>query len=344
MANPVLAQVTRGPLVESRHRASAVVALPSGETLLVLGEGDGAVYPRSAIKPFQALPLIIGGGGMRFSLTDEDIALMCSSHSGESAHIETARALLAKIGLDEADLECGAQWPAGAAGKALAAASERAGAIHNNCSGKHIGMLALAVMSHCATKGYVGPDHHVQTAVGAAVETVCGVPLTEAPCATDGCSVPTWAMPLAALATGFAKFSNGEGLPADMATATARLRKAIAAAPFMVAGSGRFCTGVMEITGPRAIVKTGAEGVMCAALPERNLGIAVKCDDGAARASELIMAHLLAAFGAVDNSDAAFERFLTVPVRNWNGIHTGDIRAAPALTEALAAKAGAMLA
>ncbi|VAW15835.1 Hypothetical protein of L-Asparaginase type 2-like superfamily [hydrothermal vent metagenome] len=344
MTNPVLAEVARGPIVESWHRASAVVALPSGETVMVLGDADGRVYPRSAIKAFQALPLIAGGGAKRFSLSDEEIALICSSHNGEPAHVATARAILSKIGLGEDALGCGPHWPRGEAGRALAVAGGKAGPIHNNCSGKHIGMAALAVMSGWAAEGYMARDHRVQQKVAEAVEAVCGVPLAGAPCATDGCSVPTWAVPLGALATGFARFSNGEGLPDDLAAAAARIRAAVAAAPFMVAGTRRFCTGVMEITGPRAFVKTGAEGVMCAALPERNLGIAVKCDDGAARASELVMAHLLAAFGAVDRGESAFDRFLTVPVRNWNGIHTGDVRAAPALTEALSVKAGAMLA
>ena len=344
MANPVLAEVSRGSIVESAHRASAVVALPSGEAVMVLGDADGAVYPRSAIKAFQALPLIAGGGAERFSLTDEEIALMCASHNGEQAHVATARAILSKIGVGEEALECGAHWPRGEAGKALAAAGGRPGPIHNNCSGKHIGMLALAAMLGCDGKGYIAADHPVQKKIAEAIETVCGVPLAKAPCAPDGCSVPTWALPLGALATGFARFSSGEGLPAELAAASMRIRAAVAAAPFMVAGTGRFCTGVMEIAGARAFVKTGAEGVMCAALPERNLGIAVKCDDGAARASELVMAHLLAAFGAVESGEAAFDRFLTVPVRNWNGIHTGDVRAASALTEALSARAGAMLA
>lgn len=344
MVNPVLVEITRGSLVESAHRAAAVIALPSGETVQVLGDADAPIYPRSAIKGFQALPLIAAGGADRFALTDAEIALICASHNGEDIHVRTARALLAKIGVTEAALECGAHWPVGEAGKALAAAGERPGPIHNNCSGKHSGMLALAALLGIDGEGYVAPEHPVQIEMARAIEAVCGLPLAQAPCATDGCSVPTWALPLAALATGFARFSGGEGLSSQYAAAAARIRAAVAAAPYMVAGSNRFCTGVMEITHARAFVKTGAEGVMCAALPERNLGIAVKCDDGAARASELVMAHLLVAFGAVDQGDAAFDRFLTVPVRNRNGIHTGDVRAAPALTEALGASGGAMMA
>lgn len=344
MANPILVEVTRGSTVESVHRASAVVALASGETLLTLGDASRAVYPRSSIKAFQALPLVAAGGAEAYGFTDAEIALMCASHNGEPAHVETARSILAKAGFTEDSLECGAHWPEKRFGYELAATGGRPAAVHNNCSGKHGGMLALARQIGVEPAGYVAPDHPVQREVAAAIDSLCDVRLDEAQCGTDGCSVPTWAIPMQKLAMGFARFATGEGLSGAHAAGAARIRSAIAAAPYMVAGADRFCTGVMEITGTRAMVKTGAEGMFCAALPERGLGIVVKCDDGAERAAEIVMAHLLAAYGAVGPEERRFDRFLLKPIRNWNGIHTGDIRAAPALLEALAPASSSMMA
>jgi L-asparaginase II len=344
LANPVLVEVTRGPAVESGHRAAAAVGLASGETLLEFGDTSRAVFPRSAIKAFQALPLIAAGGAGRFGLTDAEISLLCASHNGEPKHVAAARSILRKIGLTEASLECGAHWPRGEFGHALAAGGRRPGAIHNNCSGKHASMLALAKLLGADPRGYVRPDHPVQRRIAGTIDALCDIRTDAVPSGIDGCSVPTWAIPIRNLARGFARFATGEGLCADLAAGAARIRVAVAAAPDMVAGQGRFCTGVMEITGARAFVKAGAEGVICAALPERGLGIVVKCDDGAARAAEVVMAHLLLAYGAVEPDARAFDRFLIQPLRNCNGIHTGDVRAAAALIGALAPASTAMIA
>ena len=343
MVNPVLVEVTRGGIVESCHRASVAVSLASGEMVLALGETGTPVFPRSAIKAFQAMPLVSAGGVERFGFTDPEIAVMCASHNAEPEHVETVRAILAKISMDETALECGAHRPRhGKDILALAQAGKSFSAVHNNCSGKHAGMLALAKMLEVDPHGYIAPGHRVQQVIGAGIEKICGVRLAEAPCGTDGCSVPTWGMALANIARGFARLATGEGLGEAEAGAARRIRAAVAAAPFMVAGSKRFCTTVMEITGTNALVKTGAEGVMCAALPEKGLGLAVKCDDGAARAAEAIMAHLLVGFGAATAD--AMAQLTTAPVRNWNSIHTGDIRAAPELSQALAGAASGMMA
>jgi L-asparaginase II len=155
--------------------------------------------------------------------------------------------------------------------------------------------------------------------------------LSQDVCATDGCSVPTWAMPLVALARGFARFGTGVGLSPGRAKAAARLREACAAHPWHVAGTGRFCTEVMQYFGARVFVKTGAEGVYCAALPEQGLGIAVKCDDGAGRAAEVTMAATLARLLPQDTDRAALERFVRPTLRNWNGIAVGSLRPTEAL-------------
>jgi L-asparaginase II len=163
-----------------------------------------------------------------------------------------------------------------------------------------------------------------------------GAALEPAQCGVDGCSVPTWAVPLSALARGFARLATGEGLPGRAARAAEAARTAMMAAPHLVAGTGRFCTEMMAATGGRAVLKTGAEGVMCAGLPGRGLGLAVKCDDGAARAAETAMAHLLAVFGAADADHPVVRRYLTRPLVNAAGRHIGDLRASAALSEALA--------
>ena len=159
-----------------------------------------------------------------------------------------------------------------------------------------------------------------------------GATLSQDVCATDGCSVPTWAMPLSSLARGFARFGSGMHLQPDRAKAAARLRAACAAHPWHVAGTGSFCTEIMTRFGARAFVKTGAEGVYCASLPERGLGIAVKCDDGAGRAAEVAMAALLARFLPLDADRVALESFIRPVLRNWNGIAVGGMRPTQALT------------
>jgi L-asparaginase II len=163
--------------------------------------------------------------------------------------------------------------------------------------------------------------------VHAILESLTGAKLPAERRATDGCSVPTWAVPLAGLALAFAKFGTGRGLPATRAKAAARLRAACAAKPWQVAGTGRFCTGIMQHFGARVFVKTGAEGVYCGALPEQGLGIALKCDDGGGRAAEVVMAAAIAGFLPLHDADrAALEPFLRPTLRNWNGIAVGGLR------------------
>lgn len=344
MSNPILVEVTRGSQVESRHRASVAVALPSGELVLSLGDVEEPIYPRSAIKAFQALPLLANSGVDQMDLTDDEIALMCSSHFGEPVHVKVARQILRKACAVETELECGPQWPEADFGYELAATGARPAAIHNNCSGKHGAMLALATLMGVGTKGYVRQDHPVQVHIAAAIEAVCGAPVASAPCGIDGCSAPTWALPISAVATGFARFSGGEGLSAEYAKGAARIRDAVAASPYMVEGANGFCTGVMQQTKARAYVKNGAEGVMCAALPERNLGIAVKCDDGANRAAQVVMAHLLVAFGAIDPEQTSFGVFLSPDLFDRKGTKVGMVRASSNLAEALIGSSGSMIA
>jgi L-asparaginase II len=230
-------------------------------------------------------------------------------------------------------LKCGAHWPIHQpSAHALAREGGTAGAIHNNCSGKHAGFLCLACALDADRTHYVEPGHPVQRLVKSSIESLTGAVLSADVCAVDGCSVPTWAMPLSALARGFARFGTGAGLTPERAKAAARLREACTTHPWHVAGTGRFCTEIMQRLGERAFVKTGAEGVYCAALPKQGLGIAVKCDDGAGRAAEVMLAAIMLRFLPISLDTRAIEQYVQPTLRNWNGIAIGSLRPTPALT------------
>ena len=338
--NPVLVEVLRGESLESSHRGSIAVLDADGAVLARFGDIDRPVFPRSAVKLLQALPLVESGAAERLGLTDDELALACASHNGEQAHVRTATGMLAKAGLDVSALECGTHWPSlDTATRALAAAGREPSALHNNCSGKHSGFLCLAcVLSRGVdlrqyVKGYVGPDHPVMREVTAALQAVTGFDPTSAPHGTDGCSIPTYGIALRQLALAFARVGSGVGLREGHARAAQRLRRAIANAPFMVAGSGRFDTRVMQQLGERVCCKVGAEGVFCAALPDRGLGVAIKIDDGNnARAAEVAMAAVIESCLRLSGLDAETLHSLSHPrLRNWNGIGVGQLRPTSAL-------------
>jgi L-asparaginase II len=339
--NPVLVHVQRGGVVESMHRGALAVVDAAGAVHTAIGDIARPIFPRSAVKVLQALPLVESGAADAFGLTDEELALACASHGGEPAHVSTAAAMLAKAGADETALECGAHWPLHEpSARALFAAGGKPGALHNNCSGKHAGFVCLGCHLARAAgqepeawlRGYVKPDHPVMREVGAALEAATGVRLAGAPRGTDGCSIPTYAMPLAQLALAFARVATGQGLSPGRAAAARRLREAVAHAPHRVAGEGRFDTKVIQRLGTRVFCKTGAEAVYCAALPELGLGIALKIDDGQTRASEVAMAVLIAQLLPLADADAAFlQTFTDAPARNWNGVEVGRLTAAPEL-------------
>lgn len=328
MTNPVLVEVLRGPRVESVHRGAVCVVDADGATVLALGDVAAPVFPRSAVKALQALPLIESGAADRYGLGEEELAIACGSHGGEPAHVAVAERMLARAALDASALECGAHRPSHQpSADALLRAGRAPSRLHNNCSGKHAGFLCLACHLGVEHHGYVAPDHAVQRTVRTTIEELTGASLGEDRCAVDGCSVPTWAVPLANLARAFARFGTGRGLDGARAKAAARLRAACARQPFFVSGTGRFATVAMETLGERAFVKTGAEGVFCAALPDHGFGIALKCDDGAGRAAEAVTAALLIRLMKLDaGKRAVLERFARPVLRNWNGIEVGRLQ------------------
>jgi L-asparaginase II len=340
--NPVLVNVLRGGTVESFHRGALAIVDADGALHTALGDIERPVFPRSAVKALQALPLVASGAAEQLGLGDESLALACASHGGEPVHAETAAATLAAAGLSPSALECGTHWPYNeAASRALARQHDVPSPLHNNCSGKHAGFLCVGCLMarHAGhdpaefVRGYVRPDHPVMREITAALAAATGCDLARAPMGTDGCSIPTFGIPLRQLAHGFARFGTGVGLAPAYAGAARRLRAAVARAPFMVGGSGRFDTRVMQHFGERVFCKVGAEGVYCAALPQRGLGVAIKIDDGqGARAAEVAMAAVIAALARSDEADEeVLKDLVRVPLKNWNGIEVGAIQPAEGL-------------
>jgi L-asparaginase II len=330
MDDPVLVEVTRGGRVESRHRGAVAVCDARGGLVISAGDVDRPVFPRSAIKVFQALPLVETGAAERFGFGDRELSLACASHSGEAGHVALAGDILARAGLGEADLECGCHWPFDQkVALALARAGGTPSQLHNNCSGKHSGFLCTAVHQSEPVAGYVGADHPVQLRARAAIEDLTGTRLTEDLAGTDGCSIPTYAAPLRGFAMGFAKLASKQGVDPVRAAAGGRLMQACMAEPWHMAGTGRACVALMEAAPGRVFAKTGAEGVFCGAVPELGLGFALKIDDGAGRASEVLVAATLARiFREHDGALAeAYAALAGHPLVNWEKLEVGAVRA-----------------
>ena len=327
-ANPILAEAIRGNWVENRHRGAYVVVDADGKIIASAGDIERPIFPRSAIKSMQALPIFARQAEGKFHHTEEELALACASHHGEDAHVATANGLLTRIGLSAADLECGAHAPTNAAAReALRAAGADPSPLLNNCSGKHSGMLSVALAMGVPTAGYVGREHDVQKVVRAAVEAVIGESLTEGKCGTDGCSIPTFAAPLRAFAYGFARMSTGTGLPDDLATAAKRLFDAATSHPHLVAGPGHPDTLLMQAFGGRLMQKGGAEGVQCGAIRDKGWGYAIKCDDGNMAASHAMLAGVLSKFADPDAEQRALiETLAHQPTKNVRGAEVGEMR------------------
>ncbi|XUY27411.1 asparaginase [Agrobacterium sp. rho-8.1] len=328
MHNPVTVEVTRGNLVESRHRGMAVVVDGDGGILFSAGDIEGGVFPRSACKAMQALPLVESGAADAYGFGNRELAFACASHSGEDAHAQLAASMLAKAGKDMETLECGAHWSSDQ--KTIihqARTLEKPTALHNNCSGKHSGFVCTCVHTGMETAGYVGYDHPLQAEIRATMESLTGTALGHDNCGTDGCSIPNYAIPLKGLAHGFAKMATGQGLETERAKASRRLIDACMAEPFYVAGTGRTCTRLMEIAPGQIFAKTGVEGVFVAALPGQGIAMAVKCEDGTTRAAEAMIAALLARYFEDESPEQqTLLGMANRSMKNWNGIHVGDIR------------------
>ncbi|MEM9683612.1 MAG: asparaginase [Pseudomonadota bacterium] len=329
--NPILVEVTRGPMVESQHRGSACVYDTEGQVVAEWGDVDTPIYPRSSIKLIQALPFIETGAADAWKVTAEELSLACASHNGEPAHVAIAEGWMKRMGLSEAHLACGVHEPKGAtAARALAAAGKRATTLHNNCSGKHLGMIATALALREDVDEYWTADHPVQTRIRTLLGELSGYDMADAPRGVDGCSVPTYALPLRALASAMATIADPRQEPIFRQSAIRRLRVATALHPFMMAGTGRFDTAIMARLGRDLFIKGGAEGVYLVAASSIGLGVALKIDDGAERAAEVAIAGILRYLEVIDDDQwSALESYVAPTQVNHAGRMTGDVRIAP---------------
>lgn len=327
-ASPLVRMVDiwRGPFAESHHNGVALVCNARGEIIDGWGDTSTTILPRSSVKMIQALPLVTSGAADAAGLSESQLAFSCASHNGDPIHVAKARDWLETLGLGDDDLICGHQKPMGSKSRhAMIAAHEEPCRVHNNCSGKHCGFLTLT--GHLkAGANYVDPDHPVQKAVLEAYETVTGE--TSPGFGIDGCSAPNYATSLNGLARAMGFFAGAQEGGDSLSNAAFRLAKAMRTHPELVAGNGRACTELMRAAGGKATIKTGAEGVFVAILPEAGLGIALKIHDGATRAAECAIAALLVKYGALDPADPAVIPFLNPPIHNFAGIETGEIKTA----------------
>lgn len=326
----VRVEVLRGTVVESRHRVHVAVVDAAGRLRAWAGDPDRVTFARSAIKPLQALPLLEDGVARDFELTGREIALCCASHSGEPHHVEIAAAILDKVEAGEDALACGPHAPFHRpSAMALRARGLEATRLHNNCSGKHAGMLALARFHGWPLGGYHRADHPVQRRMLEEVERWSGLHADEIRTGVDGCGVVTFALPLRRLAGAVARFSavgrrreGGAGAILD----------AMAAHPECVAGTDRLCTELIRVVDGRLFAKTGAEGVYVAGSPGAEMGVALKVEDGATRASEPALVAVLAEVGLLSEQEVGrLHRWAEPEVTNTRGEVVGRLQVRAAL-------------
>ena len=315
---PIHVVLTRGT-VESVHEVDAVIS-EAHEASEVWGDAARAVMPRSAIKPLQVIPLVRSGAAAAFDLTDSEIALAAASHSAESDHVAAVHAWLDRIGLDADSLECGRSRPfSDDETDRLIALGETFEAVHNCCSGKHVGFLTEALHLGIDPRGYIERDHDVQRLITSAIEEFTGVDLSETVAGIDGCGIPTFALPIDRLALGMARLVTPAELDADTAAAAQRVTIALAANPWWVSGTDRPEVKLTNAAAEPVILKTGAEGVFTGALPDRQIGIALKVRDGATRAANASIAAVLEHLGVVPAGHSTSE------ITNRAGMVVGEL-------------------
>lgn len=329
MPDTWLIEVTRGALVENVHRAHGVVTDTSGNVLHAAGDPERVTFLRSSAKPLQALAMVESGAAGRFGFSDRELAVMCASHQGESFHVAAVQSILRKIGLDEDALACGTHAPGhGPTAAALVRAGESPRLIHSNCSGKHASMLALCQHNGWEIAGYTAPDHPVQVRIRGVLAEVSGLWPEDIYVAVDGCDAPVFALPLRNIARAFAVLARPTGVPSEREAGLHRISRAMRAHPEMVDGTNGFTTHLMGEAGDNVVSKSGAEALFCAGALAQGWGIAVKIEDGNARAHSLLVPQLLAELGVITHEQRDRLRALHASdVLNTAGAVVGEIRA-----------------
>ncbi|MBI1795716.1 MAG: asparaginase [Candidatus Eisenbacteria bacterium] len=321
--------VWRGSIPESRHRVQAAVCAAAGRLEAATDQPELLTTFRSAAKPFQLLPLVERGHADRWRFGDEELAVMAASHTGSPAHVALVRGILERIGLSERHLACGYHDPIDPESLAIVRSRpDERSPVYNNCSGKHAGMLCLALSEGWPVEGYGRADHPVQLLMRGTVGEACGIDPDALAVAVDGCSVSVFGLPLSGMARAYARLAAAREDGDARERALARIRGAMCRHPRAVGGEGRFSTVLMERTGGRIVAKGGAEGLECAGIPERGLGLALKAEDGAARGVGPATLALLELLGDLTEAEIAALRESRRPiVHNHAGLEVGSLEA-----------------
>src|SRR5262245_32740292 len=334
---PPLVEVTRGSLVESRHRGFIAVVDGAGAVVASLGDIKTPAWFRSAAKPFQTIPVITSGAAARYGFTPRELAVITGSHSGENAHLETVLSILNKIALDESALQCGAHMPFDdASAKRLRAENSEPRALHNNCSGKHAGMLAVAKHIGEPVDNYLDPDHPIQLRIRSALARFAGAPVDEIEVAVDGCGAPVFGLSVVAMARSYARLAAARhaGIEPELTRAAGAVVSAMIEYPEMVGGTrDRLDTDLMLVAKGEIISKVGAEGAhLLGVKPNerypKGLGIAVKIEDGdVRRARDPVVIETLRQLGLLDDARlAALARYARSTVFNHRKVEVGEVR------------------
>lgn len=323
-----IVRVYRGSITESIHRVHLAVVNTQGALLHGAGDPQFLTFARSTAKLIQALPVIESGAADHFGLGDAEIALCCASHNGEAEHVSAARGILGKLGFHHEHLQCGAHEPYHApTAQAMRERGEAPTTLHNNCSGKHSGMLALCAHLGASPDTYMSLQHPVQQLMLDAVCAMSDIPKSQMELGIDGCGVPVFGMPLPHLALAFARLGSPEGLPTVRANACQRIVAAVRKYPQFLAGNDRFDTQLIKVTQGRIIGKMGAEGIFALTVPEKGLGFVLKIEDGNQRALYPAVIEALKQLNLLTASEVnELAAFHTPTVHNWQGTEVGIIR------------------
>ena len=324
-----LVTVTRSGLVESTHYGDVVVANCEGRVVACAGDAERLAYMRSSSKPLQALLVVQTGAADEFGFTEKELAICCASHCGSVEHVETVLGILGKLGLSEADLECGTHMPGDAEErKRITSEGVQPRPAHNNCSGKHCGMLASARAMGVATEGYSRIEHPVQQKTLANMRAMCEIAAADIALGTDGCGVPTFGMPLRNMALGYARLTSPDNALCPVSAEALRIADAMAAAPVMISGAGSFNTRLLEVAGKDVTCKGGAEGLFMLGVRGRDMGMAVKVSDAGGRAQAPAVLGALAELEILSEEQREkMESFARPEVRNCRDDVVGEIRA-----------------
>jgi L-asparaginase II len=327
VADPAI-EIRRGDQVESVARADVAVADSTGRLVAFVGDPDRNTFWRSSAKPFQAIPVVVEGAADHFGFLPDELAAIASSHSGEPEQLRRVAGLMERIGVSADDLICGAHWPEDRESmEALVRASESPGALHNNCSGKHTGMLALARKLGVPTAGYHEPEHPVQQAIARVVGLYAyGHERARLTTGIDGCGVPTFYLPLSRMAWAYARLVDPRGVPELEGHAGQVVAEAMRLHPEVVGGRDTVEVRLSKATDGRVMSKEGAEALLCLAIPERGYGVAIKMDDGNPRTLPNMAAAVLGLLGVFD--DTVAERLWTLArsaVLNVVGREVGEM-------------------